>query len=307
MRASSRCALIAASLLVLPACIEADVRTELRADGSGNMGVSMKFTDKFVEVMQKVSKIDSSNDLVKQSKEGMMKKPSDEKLAELEKLGLKLSEFECVADEKRLSAKLKVEFASLAALVKVQEFQGGGESPVHMGGFSLTRDDKGIYTLAMVPAEPKEGAKAEMGGAKEPAGEKKEGEAKKKDPEAEAKAQQEIMGLMGELMGEASKLKFTVAMKVPGEVVDYEPKIAAKKEDGSVTWEFTFATMMEIQMSGETEDGKDPMENMLVRFKMPEGKSLPESCLTPAKAAPAKAPEAAPMPAPAPEKPAEPR
>jgi hypothetical protein len=267
----------------------------------------MKFTDKFVEIVRKMERIDPKQDSVKLSKEGFMKKPDETLLAEWEKRGLKLGEFEAVNDEKRISARFKVEFASLAALASLEDIQNKGTG-FNSGGFRLTRDEKGIYTLAMVS----DGGGAKMDAAEEEDGEDDDGddgaegeeeeakEEEKVDPETAARRAQEGMALMGEMMGEAAKLKFTVCIKVPGEIVDFAPETAGKKEEGAVTWTVDFGSMMAMQMQGamggeEEEGGKSDFK---VRFRMPEGKEIPASALTPAKPKPAPAPPAAPPKAP---------
>jgi hypothetical protein len=298
---------LAASALLLPACLEADMQADLKADGSGTLGVGMKFTDKFVEIVKKMEKVDPKQDVVKQAREGMMRKPDEAMIAAWEKAGLKVLQFENVADEKRLSSSMKVEFRNLELLKNLDQIKGkDGGSPV--GLLSLTKDDKGVYTLSM--GSPEKGKPAKEGEEEEDEDEakpeKKEGgKPEAADPEAEAKKAAAAMAMMGELMGEMQNFKFTVALKVPGEVVDFEPGIAASKEGSTVTWKFDFASMMQAQMAGGMgEDSKGGMGDFKVRFRMPEGQSIPESALTKApapKEAPREKPAEAPKaPAPAP-------
>jgi hypothetical protein len=293
--------LLAAALL-LPACLEADVHTEIRADGSGAMGVSMKFSEKMVEILQKLEKINPKEDIVKQAREGMPKKPDEKTLAELEKKGVKLSEFETVANEKQISAKVKVEFKTVEALRHFKDAQGSREDGPMSSLYTLTVDDKGVYTLAMATEEDGDGDKDEAGEGKEPG---KEEAGEEEDPEAAAKKAGEAMAVMGELMGEASKFRMTMVMKVPGEVVDYEPKIAAKKEGGTVTWNFTFQSIMELSMAGGNGidemggEPSNPLGNFKVRFKMPEGQALPAASLWAGPPKKPATPTAPPAPAPA--------
>jgi len=60
---------LAASALLLPACLEADVQADVKADGSGTLGMGMKFSDKFVEIVKKMEKIDAKQDIVKQARD----------------------------------------------------------------------------------------------------------------------------------------------------------------------------------------------------------------------------------------------
>jgi len=295
LRSAAAVALAAASF-ALSGCLEADVQTEVKADGSGTLGVGMKFTDKFVEIIRKMEKADSKQDIVLKSKEGMMKKPDEALLAEWEKKGLKVVQFENVADEKRISSNVKFEFRSLDLLRSLDDIKNkDGGTPV--GALSLTRDDKGVYTLAM--GSPESGKpssrKAGMGEEEEkpaPKDGEKEVKEEEKDPAAEAKKAEMAMAMMGEMMEEMKNFKFSVSMKVPGEVLDFEPAEGGKKDGAKVTWEFTLESMMQMQMSaGTEEDGQKGAYK--VRFRMPEGQSIPESALTKV-AAPEK-------PAPAPE------
>jgi hypothetical protein len=287
---SGAAVVLAASALLLSACLEADVQTEVRADGSGTLGVGMKFTDKFVEIIRKLEKSDSKQDIVLKSKEGMMKKPDEALIAAWEKKGLKVVQFENVADEKRISSTVKFEFKSLDLLRSLEEIkQKDGGTPV--GALSLTRDDKGVYTLAMGSPETGKPSsrKAAMDPGEDPEVEKpagKDGEKPEaKDPEAEAKKAEMAMAMMGEMMEEVKNFKFSVSMKVPGEVVDFEPATGGKKDGGKVTWEFSLESLMQSQTAeGDGEDGGKG--SYKVRFRMPEGQSIPESALTKA-AAPA--------------------
>jgi len=311
---SLRFASLAAATLLLPACIEADVQTEIRDDGSGTFGMSMKFTEKFVEVMRKMEKLDPSKaGELNMAMKGMPTKPDDATVAELEKAGLKVLECDAVNSEKELSARVKVEFRDLAALELMDRLEKKEAGKKSKGGpgddVMLTRDEKGLYTLS-VSLESNAavgGGDSEMsedsdedGGMAGPGGEG--GEAKpEEDPEEAAKKMQEAMAMMGELMGEATKLKFVVGLKVPGEVVEYSPKAGAKAEAGKVTWTLDFSTMMQMQMESsmqQQEEGGGKGMAYRVVFKMAEGKSLPESALRKPKAAEPKA-EPAPAPAPA--------
>lgn len=282
---------LATSALLLSACLEADVQTEVRADGSGTLGVGMKFTDKFVEIIRKLEKADAKQDIVLKSKEGMMKKPDEALVAEWEKKGLKVVQFENVADEKRVSSNIKFEFKSLDLLRSLDQIKNkDGGTPV--GALSLTMDDKGVYTLAM--GSPEKGKPSSSKSGMDPDVEKpaaKDGEKPEaKDPEAEAKKAEMAMAMMGEMMEEMQNFKFSVSMKVPGEIVDFEPATGAKKDGGKVTWELTFESMMQMQMAGKMEEDKEEGAYR-VRFRMPEGQSIPESALTkvvaPEKPAPA--------------------
>ncbi len=308
MRNLLRAGLLAAAACLLPACIEADVETEIRADGSGTMGVSMKFTEKFVEILRRLEKVDPDQDTLKEASGMLFDRPDAAAIAEAEKAGMKLLEFESVRDEKRMSAKAKVEFATLASLQcfdrlvgtkddREKASKGKGDSPAD--DMRLTRDAEGVYTLSlsMEPGDDggdeddgedgeeddgdgeddggdDDGGEMESGGEPAPAA-PGTGEAKPADPEAEAKKVQEVMAIMGEMMGEASRLRFTVALKVPGEILDFEPAAGGKKEEGKVTWNLDFGTMMAASMGGK--DGG--MKGMQVRFRMPAGQSLPEKAL----------------------------
>lgn len=290
-------ALLAAALL-LPACIEADIETEVRADGTGTFGMRMKFTEKTVEVIRRLETIDPEQDIVKQTREGPFDKVTPERIAAMEKAGLKVLEAEAFNDEKRIEAKVRVEFRTLAGLAGLDALdrEPGASGPAD--DMALTRDDKGVYTLRIrMESDKKEEAKAGPAAAKADP-EAKEGaeppakpDAAPKDPEAERKKMAAVMAAMGELMGEAQKLRISVALKVPGEIVDFAPAAGGKKEEGRVVWSMTFQTMMEAAMSG---GDKDPMEEFQVRFKLPEGQSIPEAALLAPKAPPAPAPAAAP-------------
>jgi hypothetical protein len=288
-----RAAGLAAAALLLPACLEADVQTELRKDGTGQLGVSMKFSEKFVEVAKRIQKVDPANTTFKEARGGLLEKPSDEILARWEKAGLKVSECVAVDTEKELSMRLKVEFQALDRLRLLEEAQQGkGKSPA--GAFTLTRDDQGVYTLAMVSDEDEGGEIA----LEEPPAPAKEEEkpAVEEDPEVARKKQAEAMAAAMELMAELNKFKFTVSMKVPGEIVDFAPAAAAKKEEGKVTWTFTFESMMEAEMAGMGDEDAGGMDSFRVRFRMPAGESLPASALW---AGPEKKKEAPPAGAPA--------
>ncbi len=308
LRALRVASLVAASG-ALPACLEADIETEIRADGSGTFGASMKFTEKTVEVIRRMREIDPAQDIVVQASEGMIEKPSPEKIAEMEKGGLKVLEADSVNDEKRLEMKVRVEFRDLAALKGLDALDakpGSGSSPAD--DVSLTRDEKGIYTLALHMSQDGKKAKPKGEDALAPTGESaKEGEAKPpKDPEEEAKKQQKAMALTMELMGEASKLRIAVTLKVPGEIVDFAPAAMSKKDGNRVTWTMTFQSMMEAAMGAMSKEseagspgGKNPMEDFQIRFRLPEGQSISASALTPS-APPAPAPAATPPAPPAP-------
>jgi hypothetical protein len=196
-----------------------------------------------------------------------------------------------------MSAKAKVEFTSLAALQcfdrlvgtksdREEAAKGKGDSPAD--DMRLTRDADGVYTLSL-SMEPggddddgdddgedgdDDGEDMEFQGKPAPAA-PGTGEAKPADPEAAAKKMQEVMAIMGEMMGEASKLRFTVALKVPGEILDFEPAAGGKKEEGRVSWNFDFGTMMAASMGGQDAG----MKGMKVRFRMPAGQSLPGKAL----------------------------
>jgi hypothetical protein len=302
MRASPRLAILLASALVVPGCLEADMSTELRGDGSGSVKMGVKYTDKFLEICRKLEKIDPTQDTVKKSRTKPFERPDEAALAAMEKAGLKLTEFEAVADDKQVSAKVRVEFRNLASLAAMDRLKPKKGEAFSVGGTTLTKDDKGVYTLTITPddkkgggGEAEAGETIDFGGKKEPGAEGGE----KADPEARAKKTAAVMELMSAMMEEAMNLKMKSSITVPGEIVDFEPNVAAKKDGGTVTWEFTLQSIMELQASG----GQDSVSKaMKVRFRMAEGKSLPDSCLTPAAPAPA-----APAPAPAPEKPAEPK
>jgi len=298
---------LAAAAVLLPACIEADMQTELREDGSGTLGTSIKFTEKFVEIANRMKKLDSKGQDIAAAMNDFPRMPNEALAAELEKGGLKVVECAAVSSEKEISARMKVEFRDMAALALMGKLEAAkaGEKASNPGdGIAVTRDANGVYTLSFGMDQNAMGGGGDADGEGPTAApEAKEEEEEEADPEAQAEKMQEAMALMGELMGEASKLKIVVGIKVPGEIVDHAPKAGAKVEGGKVTWTMDFGTMMQMGMQGM---GDEDAHKMKVSFKMPEGKSLPDSVLTPVKkeepkpAAPAPAAPEGPVPPPPP-------
>ena len=271
-----------AALAVLPiataGCIEMDVSTKLEADGSGTMSMNGGLTSGMVSIVRELEKLDPDDDTVKQTGSIVMTKPGEAELAKMKADGLELLEFETKDNETEMSTRLKAKFKTLAAMSAMESLSdGGGDDQMAPSAYSLTREDDGTYVLAMVNDSDDEEVAEELEDLTGGMGEDDDlGGDEEEDP---AKAMQ-ALALMGRMMAEMEKLSIKMALEVPGEVVSYSPETGAKKDGSRVQWSFDMQTMMAAQMEG---DG-NPMENgFSVRFRMPEGKSIPEAALTKSK------------------------
>ena len=226
-------------------------------------------------------------------------KPDEATLAEIEKAGLKVLDYAGANSGKELFSRERFDFRDLAALRLTERLEIKGErenSSSHTGSnLWLSKDKKGLYTLE-VEFGPYAESDAEDEAQVEPeAGDGTDGEAAPpEDPEAAKKRVQEAKSLMGELVAEAAKFKLVIGLKIPGEIVEYSPNAGAKSEGGSVTWTLDFRTTMQSLVDArskpqETEDADGPDLRFRVVFKMPEGKSIPDSALRARKAAEPKA------------------
>lgn len=267
-------------LLVLPAlfagCVESDIHATLKADGSGTMGTSVKFTEGMVKIMKSLEKkknaqMDPSGDFKKEA----FKMPDDARKAELAKAGLTVLAAEVTDTDTNVGMKASFGFTTIAALELVDSMERmngktkkGSGAPLH-----LTRDSKGVYTLALEMKNEPEDEDEDEDEMDEP--EEMEGDEGGEMEEGEAEDPAEAMKLMGEIMGEASKLKMVFGLTVPGTIVDFAPATGGAKDGSSVTWTLDMGAMMSMQMEGGGEDGM----NFKVRFTMPEGESIPDAAL----------------------------
>ncbi len=309
---------LATSALLLAGCVESDIRTEIKEDGSGSLRMSAKMTEGMVKLLKRMEKSKQGGMNGPDAASMKLDKPDDATVKELAALGLRVEEVSSTSTDTEMSARVRLAFDRISSLASASRLNrkgagAGGGAEIKPGdlakGLRLTRNDAGVYTLSlgMKSDEEAEGSEVEMEGAEagppdgglaaEAENEAKpaaEGEAKE-PPAAEGKEAPEEepedpMALMGEMMEEMQNLKITIGFAVPGEIVDFAPDTGGEKKDGAVTWTLDMGTMMAIQMEG--------VDTFQVRFKLAEGKSLPEAALWSGKTAEKAAAPAAPAPAP---------
>jgi hypothetical protein len=277
---------VAAAALGTVGCIDMDMQASLEADGSGTMGMKIGFTDGFVEILQKMQEIDPEQDVLDSAKEVYFDEPSEETKAAMKAAGCEVLEFEGERNAKKIFSRFKVGFENVAALNQLDhirpEDSKPGDGPGQ--GLTLTKNDDGTYTMAMSGSDDDESedsgelTEEEIDELVEQGMEEGAAEVEE-DPEEAMKKAAAAMELMGAMMAEMANLKIVVGMEVPGEIVSYSPTQLAKQDGQKVTWTIDMAAAMGGMGPGGMDDG------FSVTFKMPEGQTIPESALTPAKKA----------------------
>lgn len=274
---TARPLLLVTAGLALAGCVDMDVQTSLKADGSGTMAMKVGFTEGFVKIVQKLKEIDPEDDTVEGAESFVFEAPTDEEKAAMKAAGCELLEFEGEQSETKIFSRFKVGFQTLASLSALDNIQSDDEKDDSGpgDGMKLVKNDDGTYTLSMTNDDD-EASDDEIEEAIDDAmGDGGEESAEEEDPEEAMKKAAAAMELMGQMMAEMANLKIVIGMEVPGEVVSFAPAIG-KKDGGKVTWT--------IDMSTAMGGGADMNEGFSVTFKLPEGQSIPESALTPVKA-----------------------
>ncbi len=262
------------AVFALAGCLEADVQTKLSADGSGTMSVRMGLTDGMVDVMTRMKEIDPDDGTLAELKQIEFEKPTEAELAEMKVAGVDLLEFEGEASEKRVFSKFKVAFKTVSGLERLDALEAeGGDSP--MNGVTLTKEDDGTYTLMLRGDDDDEDGEEEE--VEFDFDDEEEDEATgDEDPEEAMRQAAAAIELMGKMMAEMANLKMVFGMEVPGEIISFEPKTLGVVDGGKVTWTFDMASIMAASAAGED---ASPDGDFSVRFRMPEGQSIPESAL----------------------------
>jgi len=291
LRDLAAAATLAAAALPLAACVEAEVQTEIRADGSGSFSSTWKCSEKVAEMLHRVRELDPSKAGELDRSISRPRLPPGTVLRELEAAGLRVLECDSANGEKDVSFRMRLDFRDLAALQRADRLETNEEWLRAKGGAGsnlwLTRDADGRYEILFYAASPGSEVDRRKAALRDDPSTppKKDGEpgarepASPEDAETARRKRQEAIRMMGDLMGEAAKLRFVVGLRVPGEVVDHSPKSAAKVEDGKVTWTLDHVTLLRLQLEGAGARGDERRLPFRVGFRMPEGKSLPESAL----------------------------
>ena len=278
----ARTTIAALASLSLAGCIDADIQTTLAADGSGTMSVRMGLTPGMVEVVTKMKELDPKDNTLDELQMIEVSEPTEEERAAMKEAGIELLDLASEASEKAISSRFKIAFKSLSGLEHMDAILADGkDNPA--SGMRLTKEEDGTYVLAMSGGSDDDDDPFGLEDMDEDEDEDEAGE--EISAEEEARRTALAMEMMGKMMAEVANLKMVIGMEVPGEVVSFTPASLGKKDGGKVTWTLDFAAMMAASASGEEPSME---EGFTVRFRMPEGQSMPESALWsgPAKKAP---------------------
>ena len=268
--------LLATAAVGLGGCIDMNVSTALKADGSGTMSMKLGFTEGFVKILHDLQEIDPSQDVLAQAKKVYFDAPSDEDRAAMKAAGCELLEFAGERNEAKIYSQFKVGFERIAALSEVSRLKpegadaGGGLAQ----GMTLVRNDDGTYTLAMGgPDDDGEMSEEEIDDLVEEGIDRPPPDVEE-DPEQAAKKAAAAFEVLGALMAELPKLKIVFAMEAPGEVVSFTPRELGKQAGRTVTWTMDMTSAMAGGLGGGMDGG------FTVTFKLPEGETIPEAALT---------------------------
>lgn len=270
--------LIAGAAVALGGCIDMDVQTALKVDGTGTMSMKLGFTEGFVKVIQKMHEIDPDQDVLESAKEVYFDEPSEEDKAAMKAAGCELLEFDGERSDTKIYSRFKVAFDKLSSLAEIDrirpEDSEPGDGPGQ--GMTLVKNDDGTYTLSMSGPDDDESdelSEEEIDEIVEEGMDEAE-EAVEEDPEEAMRKAAAAMELMGAMMAEMANLKIAIGFEVPGEIVSFSPADFAKQDGQKVTWTIDMAAAMGGGMGGGMDAG------FSVTFKLPEGETFPDSALT---------------------------
>lgn len=255
MRNAGRLVAVVGLIAAQVACIHAETRVTLAADGSGAVSSRMIILDAVLDVLRSAGKGDPEQALAGK----LPSSPTPEQAGTLAEAGVQLTRLDSGPADGGYGWAVDYTFVRPGALDAVEEAGLGGAPGlrvVDLGG--------GLYEARLQErAEGAQAGEAMAGG--EDDGKKKSKKQIKKD-----------MEMLGRLMGTVSDLQLDYAIEVPGAIVSISP------EDGVIsgqtaTWRVTGAMMMAA--FGDPAAASMDRREMAVRFQLPEGSSLPAAAL----------------------------
>jgi len=261
---------IGALVVGLTGCLEADVKTDLKKDGSGDVSVRVQVSEKMVAMLGELKKLDPESRTLRRLKRIQLVEPEKDVRSSMKSAGCELLDFESTQTDERVSVRYRVAFASLASLAELDRIGPEGSFPRDLPGPGLTlvKNRDGTYTLALPERDDEDGLDDEQGPGAKPGGDAGE------DPEAVLARTHARADLTKRMRAESESLSVVVALAVPGKVVSYTPKKFAEVAGRKVTWKVDFKAMSVLPSTGEGWRGK-----FSVTFRMPEGESIPERAL----------------------------
>lgn len=266
-----RLALPALALVLGTACVEMEMNTLIKKNGSGKMETLVAFTPKFVEILHKMEGLDPSGGGIGDVTKSLPQPPDADTKKRLRQAGLKVLDVQSIASDTEISSYMAVKFDHLSALEHLRELRPseGGSSD---DAWHLVSEPDGSYTLSMGRGAGSlgEGAFGGLGSQDETTD---DGETPA-DPGASF---EQVMGMLGELMTEAAKFKIEMSVTVPGDVIAAKPSDGATVDGHTARWYYDWSSMMGMSMQGDIDP--DAFGTFSVKFR--PNKPLPESALLP--------------------------
>ena len=265
-----------AATVAATGCIEGEMNVLLRKDGTGTCSWNNRPSTKSVEAIRAFEK--ECREAAAPGEEFKFPvdalEPDAKAKAAMREAGLEVKEWVTRCDEKEISNRGRVEFERFSSLTAMKLLRTSRYQ------YDLTRDAEGVYEIAV-----------------------------RKDPAAVPATDNPLLQLLSDprysgpgarllqaAQADMSSLKSVFTFAVPGEVVDFEV-LGGSERNGpsSVRIDLSMKSILDavarLAAEGKKYRTGDPI--FRIRFRMPEGESIPDSRLSarPAeKAVPAKEP-----------------
>ena len=209
-------------------CIQMEMQTELKDDGSGTFQMTFGMSANVVETLEELEELGTS-DSEMPSLSGFEEAELRKKCKEHD---VTLKKFEEVDDEDGKRVNVEMEFKDLEAFSSVM-----GESSQ---GMQLFRTGDGNYLLKAVESEEEADLEEEM----------EVSSAEGEEPqEMDMEAMGKSMELMGKLMASIDELDLVMKLTVPGDILETNGTI----EGRTAVWRINGENMMSMSMAGEPE------------------------------------------------------
>lgn len=255
MRSLLRLGAVSAVIAALTACVELDTKVTLAADGSGTMSVHTLLLDSFLDLVREREGKAVDEKLQKKMPVAL----SAEKTAELSAAGITVTHLAAESNDRGFAWDAALSFQSPASLSAIGAEGSLETTPalwiVDLGG--------GSYEAHL---------KERSSGSDMAGGESNPGEPAKKKSKKEV---QKDMEMLGKMMGTLKDLRMTYSVEVPGTIVSVQPD-GGVITGSSVAWTVDGAKIA----AAFKETPAQQSSEMIVRFQMPEGQSLPATAIS---------------------------
>lgn len=251
-----RIVVIAALIVPLVGCFEAESNITLANDGSGAFSTAFSFSPKVVELFHTLDAMQPDAHMMTDLAAILPHKPTPAEKKQLKAAGITSVKAESTSTNDTLEASVSANFKSPQSLLALTTLTSAAPE------VTLQAAKDGAYSFHMGSGGGVDGGMAE----------KFQSPPVDLKPEDSEKLMSMAMGMMDEMV----KFKLAVHLELPGTISEATPEIGRQIEANTVTWTLDGATLMAMAGSFDREVLKDGYTAV---FTLPPGKQFPNSVL----------------------------